>query len=286
MNYYYSISDNDNNIYSIDNVRISFELKHDSFIDFQYYFSNNNRIDIIDYPLCFSEFRYKCLLKVCYKSGSLTLGYCFNGVSFDDKLKGFLDFNPNKCMDDRQCIYDLQKLRSFSYIFDVVRWDLAIDVPTDRNNVHLKKDRRKYELHEHSYNDRTEYLGVRNSVGRVKIYNKTVESKLDYLLTRVETTCGSLDVYKDKKKFDRILPDILLLNSQQNIVIADLKDTEKVLVQLINASDYPMYYYNQLGRVMKNKLKPYLFQESNMLKYDYACIDKCCQFIKEKIVLY
>lgn len=285
MNYYYSVSDN-NYIYSIDNVRINFELKHDALIDFQYYFSNINRIDIIEYPLCFSDFKYKCMMSINYQAGVLRLGYCFNGVSSDDKLKGFLDFNPNKCMNDKQCIHDLEKLRSYCSTYEVTRWDLAVDVPTDRSNLHLKKDRRKYELHEHSYNDRTEYLGVRNAVGRVKIYNKTVESKLDYLLSRIEITCGSLNVYRDKEKFDRILPNVLLLENQQNIILADLKDTEKVLVQLINSSDYPMYYFNQLGRKMKNKLKPYLFQESNMVKYDYACIDKCCQFIKEKIVLY
>lgn len=286
MNYYFSISDNNNFIYSIDNVRIRFELKHDALIDFQYYFSNINRIDIIEYPLCFSEFKYKCMMSINYQAGVLRLGYCFNGVSSDDKLKGFLDFNPNKCMNDKQCLFDLEKLRSYCSTYEVARWDLAIDVPADRSNVHLQKDGRKYELHEHSYSDRTEYLGVRNTAGRVKVYNKTVESKLDYLLTRIEITCGSLDVYKDKNKFDRILPNVLLLDLQQNLIFDNLNKTDKVLVQLINNSDYPMYYFKQLAQVKRNKLKPYLFNDDNMVKYDYACIDKCCQFIKEKIVLY
>ena len=77
-----------------------------------------------------------------------------------------------------------------------------------------------------------------------------------------------------------------MLENQQNFLLADLKDTDKVLVQLINSSEYPMYYFNQLGRGKKHLLKPYLFNDDNMLKYDYACIDKCCQFIKEKVLLY
>ena len=137
-------------------------------------------------------------------------------------------------MNDKQCLFDLEKIRSFCSTYEVARWDLAVDVPFDRSNLHLKKDRRKYELHEHSYNDRTEYLGVRNSVGRVKVYNKTVESKLDYLLSRIEVTCGSLNVYTDKDKFDRILPDVLLLENQQNFLLADLKDTDKVLFSTLN----------------------------------------------------
>lgn len=272
--------------YSIDNIRVNFELKHDSLINFQTYFSNINRIDIIQYPLCFSDFKYKCMFSINYEHGVLRLGYCFNGVSSDDKLKGFLDFNPNKCMDSNQCIDDLKYLRSLCCVFDLARWDLAIDIPLDRSNVHLVKDRRKYELHEHSYNDRTEYLGVRNTAGRVKLYNKTVESKLDYLLTRLEVTLGTIDYVKKKNDILRLLPEILTIDTQQNMCIDDLKDTDKVLIQLINSCDYPMYYFKQLGRDKRHKLKPYIFDKNIKLEYDYECIIKCCDFIKENILFY
>ena len=284
--YYFFTQNNLLHNYSIDNIRVNFELKHDSLIDFQTYFSNINRIDIIQYPLCFSDFKYKCMFSINYEHGVLRLGYCFNGVSSDDKLKGFLDFNPNKCMDSNQCIDDLKYLRSLCCVFDLARWDLAIDIPLDRSNVHLVKDRRKYELHEHSYNDRTEYLGVRNTPGRVKVYNKTVESKLDYLLTRLEVTLGTIDYVKKKNDILRLLPEVLIIDTQQSLCIDNLNKTDKVLVQLINSSDYPLYYFKQLAQVKREKLKPYIFDKNNNLEYDYECIIKCCDFIKENILFY
>lgn len=73
----------------------------------------------------------------------------------------------------------------------VKRWDLACDVPVTRSDVQLFKDKRKYTQFYMSKEDYTEYLGQSDSAGRIKVYNKTLESQLDYDLTRIEVTLDS-----------------------------------------------------------------------------------------------
>ena len=100
---------------------------------------------------------------------------------------GFVEFNPNKvgqfAMDNLRAFLSHYKAR-----LHLERWDYAVDVPEDRSRVLMAKDGRNYE----SYIGRsvTTYLGKRNQVGRVKVYDKTAESALDVPLTRIEVTYG------------------------------------------------------------------------------------------------
>lgn len=99
---------------------------------------------------------------------------------------GFVEWNPNKCNEERVSFL-LRDMYACGVDFKLSRWDLAIDVPLDRRLVHVMKDNRKYELH--MSNGMTEYLGRRNCAGRAKVYDKTAESGLKRLVTRVELTC-------------------------------------------------------------------------------------------------
>ncbi len=100
-----------------------------------------------------------------------------------------LDFNPNK-VSCSQLQDLLLYLRLNCKSSDLVRWDLAIDFPYVRRDFLLvRTDQRKRGLEETSVDNFTEYLGRRNSPGRYKLYNKTVESGLEYPLTRSELTC-------------------------------------------------------------------------------------------------
>lgn len=114
--------------------------------------------------------------------------YGASGTLEADKVR--LDFNPNKvdCQELEDIIFHCRLWAKRSVL---VRWDLAIDFPAPRRDfILVRTDRRKRGLEEVSDDNFTEYLGRRNSPGRYKLYNKSVESGLDYPLTRSELTCS------------------------------------------------------------------------------------------------
>lgn len=67
-----------------------------------------------------------------------------------------------------------------------------------------------------SWENFTHYLGRRSSVGRVKLYNKQRESKLNYPLTRVELTCAP------DSDMDKYMPTVKYFDDLQ-MVFNDLK---------------------------------------------------------------
>ena len=101
-----------------------------------------------------------------------------------------LEFNPNKVSDNEifKVIHQLLLQHCRKSLSHIARFDLAIDIPIDRSRCFLVKDRRLYIERRHGV-EYTQYLGSKSaSVGRVKLYNKTAEAKLDYPLTRLELT--------------------------------------------------------------------------------------------------
>ena len=85
----------------------------------------------------------------------------------------------------------------------VKRFDLAIDIPVLRQDVFLVKDNRAYIERRHGQ-EWTQYLGAKSStVGRVKLYNKQVESNLGHPLTRLELTLDPATPY-EKIKFPEV----------------------------------------------------------------------------------
>ena len=99
-----------------------------------------------------------------------------------------MDFNPNKVTNHGvfqmvlgQCVSNTRPLHR-----QTRRLDLAVDIPTARQDAFLVKDSRAYLERRHGQ-EWTQYLGAKSSaVGRVKLYNKAVEAGLNYPLTRLE----------------------------------------------------------------------------------------------------
>lgn len=108
-----------------------------------------------------------------------------NGQGKTEKGRGFIEFNPNKV--GKEGVALINHLKKSGARFSLVRFDLAIDFPICRDTLRLVKDKRKYGCEISS--SMTEYLGQRNKAGRVKVYDKRVESQLDYDCSRVELTC-------------------------------------------------------------------------------------------------
>lgn len=283
MQYFHECIDKNNYIYSCDMVRIKFEFRHSDFENLIKYFTKSYRIDVKVFPLCTSDFKYRHLFQITYDKSSMSVGIGFNGSNREDLFYGFAELNPNKCFVSDQCFYDLQTLFSYAWKYELVRWDLAVDIPIGRKYLSLAKDGRRYENIFYSADNRTEYLGVRNDPGRVKLYNKALEDKYqDYAeLTRLELTCsGDWGVNEIIAK----LPFVDRIKDQNELNLAtDLSNTQRVLVELINASDSKSYYFRMLNCSMQHKLRPYIFDDNNRIQYDRNSIDQVLRQLKRTL---
>ncbi len=99
-----------------------------------------------------------------------------------------IEFNPNKVANIRQFVEFYDYLIANCKHLEFKRFDVAIDLPVPYVNVHMFKDRRMVTTFEYSAENKTVYMGARGAHGRVKLYNKQLESKLDKPLTRLEIT--------------------------------------------------------------------------------------------------
>lgn len=128
------------------------------------------------------------------------------------------------------------------------RYDLAVDIPVPRQDAFIVKDSRAYIERRHGQ-EWTQYLGAKSStVGRSKLYNKSVEAGLDYPLTRLEVTLDPATPY-EKVNF----PAVYYLENLQ-MCFSDHKatDTERFIM---NALFQGCGTLDQLGRRTREKIK-------------------------------
>lgn len=123
---------------------------------------------------------------------ALGVGHVSKGCKVD-MSKGFVEFNPNKLGTNLLFRRFVNRLGGYVKRAEVSRYDLAHDLPLDRWDLRLQKDGRKFK--QELSKALTEYLGVRNSAGYVKLYDKAAEQQIEGDLTRIELTCaGDWDV--------------------------------------------------------------------------------------------
>lgn len=231
------------------------------------------------------------------------------GLQFNDLTKTtndcFIEFNPNKTLNDYNTGLVqpfLDYIKDFGNNVSLVRYDIAIDIPIERQYISLDKDMRKYtklwvtdieenlssivsdmikkqiyytiEVKSKSLSNCTEYLGQRNKSGFVKLYNKQIESNLSKPTTRLEITLDSLSY----DKFIQALPNISIYKNVSQSDLDNLNDTEKVLLKLLQQNSNCDLYIKQLGRKMQDKLKKILYANDSILNkiskedfYQLAC---------------
>lgn len=169
-----------------------------------------------------------------------------------------LDANPNKVGADPnfKLIREFLVRNSRCNLCKISRFDLAIDIPVDRSKCFLVKDRRLYIERRHGL-EFTQYLGSKSSqVGRVKLYNKAIEAKLTYPLTRLELTLDP------NVPFNEInFPKVYCLKEEQlSVDKVRVTDTEKFILNAI-LQGYGLL--TDLGRKTRAKiellLKDYVF---------------------------
>lgn len=133
---------------------------------------------------------WRVLHNFCFGESSVSLGIGLMAANCSvDMAVGFLEFNPNKLAGNPEFVRLLGLIAPYVSWAELVRYDLACDVPVSRDDVRLAKDGRKYKCE--ISGSMTEYLGRRNAAGYVKVYDKQAESELDGPLTRIELTCGA-----------------------------------------------------------------------------------------------
>lgn len=262
--YYFNSIYIDKIIYSIDMVRLKLDFSSDEKIkNFGNFLCGINMSYVEQYPISYKDFGYRNLFKInCSNGCSFVVGLSFNGKDSSSRYIGFMEFNPNKVADQKEFQEVFSHLMINCFVAEVARWDLAIDVPIARDLCILTKDKRKYTLVQNSESDKTEYLGVHNKSGFVKLYNKTKESDLDYDLTRLEVTISGDMKYND---FLKICPKVDVRGDQQTInPYMDLSGTDIVLYELLMKCDIleRQSYFNRLGRRKKDSMKKYIFSNT------------------------
>jgi len=271
LEYYNKIDLENNCILSCDMLRLSFKMNEEKALKFNKFILSKTTFDnSLDMKNFFNlqQYKYRNLITITKTIGlkkiSFAMGIGFNG-SLSEKQSCFIEFNPNKTMDIVMPFLNFIKSNSFGLTF--VRCDMAIDIPISKNMITISKDSRKlsriyrYDLHSKDLNNCTEYLGCRSNNGFVKLYNKQIESNLDYVLTRLEITLDSLEY----KNFQKCMPNIHFLKNINLCDMAMLNDTDRVLMLLLLESDKPYDLINMLGRGKKEKIKSLLSDNNNEL---------------------
>lgn len=282
LKYFNEVHTKQHIVYSCDMLRLAFRtpnylasalIRH--LEQFKYTLENDIYIDKFYSP---RVGRYRNLITYdAGDKGKFTIGFPFNDFQWSDASHGFIEFNPNKC-DDYIIQYFLNIIAAFAVnphgkIFEVKRFDLAIDIPVERSNVVLLKKGNR--LYNRMVSDSiTEYLGSRGSHGACKLYDKQKEANLDFPLTRLEITFTDLETFQ--------FPDVYIFEDFENDADMDaLNSTDKVIVRLLRnlPTSEQEHYFRQLGRCKKKKLDEYIYPRSKEFKIDSIAIMEVLSFI-------
>lgn len=282
LKYFNEIRTENHMIYSCDMLRLAFRTPNylasalvQHLHQFKYTLDNGINVDVYYSP---RVGRYKNLLTYdADKKGKFVIGFPFNDFQWSDAKHGFIEFNPNKC-DNDIIQYFLNIIAAFSVnncgkIFDIKRFDLAVDIPVERSNVVLLKKGNR--LYNRVVSDSvTEYLGVRGSHGSCKLYDKQKEADLDFPLTRLEVTFTDLETFQ--------FPDVYVFEDFESEADMDaLNSTDKVIVRLLRnlpVSEQEIYF-KQLGRCKRKKLDDYIYPRTKEFKIDSIAVMEVLNFI-------
>jgi len=187
-----------------------------------------------------------------------------NGLQNLDKPRNLtIEFNPNKCKDDALILSILKSSTQWT----IKSIDFALDIRENiLNLIGFDKQKKSFlTTIDNGLDDKTYYMGVRNN--RVKIYNKRIESNLDYDLTRIEITkyldINSCDIYN----FDfGYFPELFLRDFQLNVTDMQL-DSMFATVLFAVEHGFPLH---DLSRKYREKVKNYL-QQKKPIKIDFSC---------------
>lgn len=262
--------------YSVDMVRLMVKLRPG---EFQTIFDYQARMPDMSFYMSNRAKDYHNNVVVKKKEYSYWMGYKHN--SNVDNCDFVLEYNPNKVSNDLFIDYILNnyfnKVTSYNVKYSprVCSVDIAVDIDCNiLNCLVFKQTKGRYLFYSGSTgraDDFTVYIG--KGPGRVKIYNKALESSLDYDLTRYEV---SLKIDKPLQhirnvKIDVDTKPILKIIDMQLGIDAEMRATLSGFLQ-------EPYLINQLTQYKRKKYR--------------EMIDNCVDFkldsreIEKKIIEY
>lgn len=204
---------------------------------------------------------------------SIAVGMSLISAKGNTAGEGFLEFNPSKLYDEGLEL--IRRLIGAGCRFVPVRYDLAIDYKVPRDTVRIVRDRRDYESR--IGDSLTEYLGSRNAPGRVKVYDKQAESKLDAPCTRVELTC---DADWSVSKVIEKLPTVF---TYESLNVEGLRGITKAFAMSVRSNmmhgdtleNWLVCCEPRMRRTIRS-----VFAENQVFRYSASCIEQVKQEVE------
>lgn len=194
--------------------------------------------------------RYRQNYTITFQDGnSYWVGVALNSVK-TEWTRVRLEVNPNKCAQHASFLEVLAYMNENSrpQSTTIKRFDMAVDIPIEREKASLIKDGRVYSEIQHGKRW-TEYLGAQAShIGRVKLYNKQAEAGLAYPLTRLEITLDPTTGY-EKLPWPKAY---YIGGKQAEIGKIEITDTERYILTALLAGHGST---KDLGRKTKEKME-------------------------------
>ena len=259
--------EHNNIVYSIDMIRLKTFLTYSVFTEIEFRFKTvwSNYIKKQYTTPQQKQFYYNYIIEIG-EGQSFWFGFCHNTERrsfYEDSEYNFtIEFNPNKIKDNKILLY----LLSLSGRWFIRSFDLAMDLKINILDI-IADISGKKEMCVRSFGYDNKTITSGKGDGRVKIYNKKIESNLNIQgdLTRVEISREFDDFpINEIKNFDygNIFPSLYLNN-----YIYSLSDYEdKTLFALLYAvqNGFPI---KELTRTYKNKIKN-MFEGGHKILFD------------------
>lgn len=277
-----------NNItYSVDMLRLKTYISYSKFSDIEFRFATcwKNYVKKNFSSSQIKNFFYNYVVEI-EEGRSFWFGFLHNsekrqgdiknkyGQVIEDTYNFTIEFNPNKIKN----FFIIDYLLNISDEWYLVSYDLALDLKVnildliwDMSGKHLEK------IDNRGYDKKTVYIGTGD--GRVKIYNKKEESKLEIIgdLTRVEISreAGDFEIRKIKLfKYDDLFPCVYLNNYIYSL--SDYKNKTLLAVLYAIQNGFPL---RNLTRDYRKKIKN-LLEGGYKIKFDNkVATDTVCQII-------
>lgn len=260
----------DNNmIYSVDKIRLKTYITHSQFTEIEFlinsvYKKNVKKFWISDRIM---QFHYNYVIE--FEKFSFWFGFMHNneGVNYNKENLEYnftIEFNPNKVRDNVLVLHILSRFGNWH----LRAFDLAIDIPINILDLIFDKYRRK-NIHTFSCGGDNLTYEVGSGNGRLKIYNKKIESNLNIVghLTRVEISTQYDDFpISNIKRFvfdEGLFPDLYL--NQYIFSFSDYTSKDKTLLAILYAVQHG-YSLKDLSRVYREKVKE-LLQGGSRIKF-------------------
>lgn len=170
-----------------------------------------------------------------------------------------LRVNPNKYFDEEWFQELLKELLKNASSGILRKYDYALDIPKDIKCVKVFDSKKEIGIYKGTY-----YYGQMGRHGYLKIYDKQKDMKRKKeeigVLTRVEHT-----IYPGKKLS---LEHIYVLDSEVLKNDGKLNDTDTAIVEMyLQLKALGIDYDLKLGRVKKEKLRPYILGQYRLVDY-------------------